>query len=820
MFSQTRVSGVVIDDLNEPVSFANIVFKGSNIGVSADIDGKFELSSTANFKAIFVSSVGYSKREIQLLSSENLNSKIVLKANQELNEVVVLKKPKKHLSKKENPAYKILLGIWENKLKNGLSLLKSYDYKKYTSVAIGLSNLDSLFLKKTLNKQYDSIIPLIEYDTNRKNYHVPIFLNETVESVYGNPGIGKEKTDLEAERRTGIGKEGFFFTRIQNTFSTIDIYKDNIEILNKSFKSPISRSGYSSYEYVLKDSLVEGNKKTYTLYFFPRQEGDLVFEGHLKVVNNTFALTEISMKVNRKINLNLVRDLFIEKQFEQVNDSLYLPSKDYYEGDFTLFTKDDFEKGFFVKKNIFYTDYDLETKHKSGFYDQIISQTKADQFLKNEAYWKGITVKEAGLNDTRKVISHLNANSRIQGVSNALDLISTGYFDLFNKVQFGSFWQSIATNDIEGLRVKLGFRTFKTINDLFRATWYGAYGNKDKNFKYGVEFRYLVSQKPRIILGISNIYDDIQLGGNTLSTNDLLSSWSNSSLVISRGENYFLSNVFKNTFNTDIALHPNLHVLVSGVHQITKSADMDHFSIAYLSPDSGTIKNELTDFSTILAMVYSPRRLVYGFGVNQRFGVSYFPTFTVKFTHGFKNVLGGDFNYNKLQMSFNKPIFLSTFGLLKTFIEMGKSFETLPLPLLNPIVSNQAYSVIPNTFALLDYYDMVTDTYVVGHFEHHFNGFIFNRIPLLKRINFRELIFYRGAYGTISEANIAMNKSNILYEAPKDKIYSEYGFGIENIGYGNFRPFRFDCIWRNEFKNVNGLASPKFGVRVAMILEF
>ncbi len=819
ILAQTKVSGTVLDENNQPVPFANILFVGSKIGVATDVDGKFTISSDKDQKAIEITFVGYSPKVVELKSATVENLKIKLQSGQQLNEVVIVRKPKKHLSKKENPAYRILKGIWANKKKNGLNLVKAYDYKKYTSVSIGLSNLDSVFLKKTMAKQYDSIVRIIKSEKKDKKFFVPIFMKENYESIYGNNVLKQERIDMEAERNVGVSQYGFLFDRISNTFSTIDMYDDDILILNKSFVSPISKRGYEIYDYVLKDSIVENNRKTYLMYFFPRQAGTIAFEGNFKVVDKNFALTEVSMKVNKGINLNLVRNLSIEKSFQILNDSIYLPDRDYYEGDFTLFTKNDEEKGLFVKKNLVFSDYDLEPNHDEAFYNKKITQVRSDQFYKDDTYWNGVVTKDPNLRATRKIIDELKNNPRVKTVSSAINILSTGYFDVFKNVQFGSFWQTISNNNVEGTRLKGGLRTFKTSNDLFRSQLYFAYGTKDHKLKYGAEVKYLLFPNPRIIIGATHVDDNMQLGGRTLDVTDLLSANNETNVLIARGYNYYLSRIEKNSLYVDWGINKNLHLTFTGINQHIKSAAEQFFTIDY-SLDGVNNINAIKNFTTNISLTYTPKRFVYGFGVEQRIGNSLYPTFILKYTKGYKGIFGSDFNYNKIQASISRPIFLSNFGIFRPYIEAGKVFETLPLPLLFPVASNQSYSVVRNTFCLLDYYDLMTDAYVMGHFEHHLNGFLFNKVPLLKKLKLREIMFYRSIYGTVRQENIDINRSNIVYNAPSSSLYSEFGFGIENIGYGNFRPIRIDFVWRSSFKNVNGPEAPNFGIRLDFNPEF
>ena len=820
-FSQTKISGVVLDRKKQPIPFANVAFKGGE-GVQTNDDGKFILQSSKNRTTIVISFIGYLQKEISISELDTNNAIVFLDDEKnQLKEIVVLRKPKKHLSKKENPAYRILQGIWANKKRNGLNLVKAYDYKRYTSVAIGLSNLDSVFMKKTLGKAYDGIIHIVEHDKKIQKYNVPIYLKETNEAIYGSTLLNKEKIDIIAERSVGVGQQGFIFDRISNAFTAIDIYENDILILNKNFISPISERGYGVYEYVLRDSIInDNNKKEYQIYFFPRQAGDLVFEGNFKVTDKNFAISSISMKVNKGINLNLVRNLSIEKEFRIENDSMYLPDRDFYEGDFTLLTKNDDEKGLFVRKNIVFSDYNLNPSHETSFYSKIQIQAARDEFDKGDAYWSDIKTKDNTLLESRKIISELKDSPRIKRITSLINVLATGYINVGHNLQFGSFYNVIANNNIEGLRLRAGFRTFTTIDDLFRAHFYGVYGTKDRRFKYGLEAKYLISQSPRILIGASRTDDNFQFGGATLNVNDLWAGNSNTNLLINRGLNNFISKVEKNSIMVNFGPTNNFRIVVSAAHQkITSAAPDSIFNIDY-GTDTSNIQTKLTDFNTSVSLVYTPNRFVYGFGAEQRIGRSLYSTTTLKLNKGISGVGGSQFNYNKVQISFSKPIVISNFGTLDTYLETGKTFGVVPLPLLNSIPANQGYSIVPKTFILLDYFDMVSDSYIMAHFNHHFNGLLFNRIPFLKKINLREVAFYRCIFGSITDDNKNFNKSLIQYTAPDKKAYAEYGFGIENIGYGNFRPIRLDFVWRTNFVDVNGLESPKFGLRIELNPEF
>ena len=821
--AQTKVSGIVVDEKKVPMPFVYVSFQNGK-GIETDMDGKFTIESkTVNYTAITASFVGFVKQVIALKSNDVLGLTIELKEdNTQLKEVKIVKKPKKHLAKKDNPAFRILKGIWANKKRNGLSLVKAYSYKKYTSTTIGLSNLDTVFMKKMLGKAFDSVIHIVEKKEKMDKYIVPVYMKEINEGIFGNNVLKKERTEKFAERSVGVGQQGFLFDRITNTFSDVNIYENDIVILNKNFVSPISERGFGSYEYVLHDSIVDAdNKKSYQIYFFPRQNGDLVFQGNFMVADKSFAISNITMRVNKGINLNLVRNLSIEKEFKIENDSIFLPERDFYEGDFTLLTKSDEEKGVYVRKNMVYSDYDLENKQEDSYYDVKDIQTTRDQYNKDEQYWSEIKTKDKNLEETKKVIGELKNNPRVKRITGFVNVLATGYFDLFKNIQFGSFYNAISNNDIDGFRLRAGFRSFKSVDDFFRANSYIVYGTKDQKFKYAIEAKWLVSQNPRITIGAARIDDNFQFGGRTLNVNDLWSGNSTTNLLINRGQNIFLSKIDKNSLMVNLSVTNNFNITASAAHQhIVSAADPSLFSIDYTTDNGTTVQNKVTDFNTSITLQYTPKRFVYGFGVDQRYGRSLYSALTLKLNKGISGIGGSQFNYSKIQLGYDKPFVLSNLGILETYFEAGKTFGALPLPLLNAVPSNQGYSIVPKTFILLDYFDMVTDTYAMAHFNHHFNGIIFNRIPYLKKLGLREVVFYRGILGSISQDNININRSNLNYSAPNKKVYGEYGFGIENIGYGNFRPIRLDFVWRTNFVDVNGLSSPKFGLRVEFRPEF
>jgi len=629
----------------------------------------------------------------------------------------------------------------------------------------------------------------------------------------------KKRADLEAEKENGFYQQGFVFDRMSNKFDEVDIYQNTFNLFNKPFVSPISTAGFDTYDYLLYDSIQKNNQKYYNIYFFPRRKADLAFTGNFLVSDKNFAVTKIHMKLNSDVNVNFVRNLYVAKEYTIVNDSIFLPKKDVFEGDFTLLDKREKNKGLTIKKTYEYTDYQFDKKYASDFYDYEVIKYAPNQFKKEASFWTTYNQEDSKIEETYQLIDKVKNKKRIRNFTKWINIVSTGYFNLAKNVQFGPLFKSFGRNGVEGVRLAAGLRTFKTPDDRFRLIGHVAYGLDDEKIKYGLQAKYLLSYKPRIELNATISDDYTQQARSLLNVSNIMFTENfGSNFMLSRGKNYFLSRIQEKSVKLDVRVRKNFHIGMIPSYKIYEPADRHFFSMDYLNKD-GDVLHNLTDIGSDLYITYTPGRDVYGYGVEQRYGKNPFPSFIINYRHGFKS-LGGDFSYDKLQFRYMQRILLGKIGKTDVTLEAGKTFGTVPIALLNPIPANQILILKPNTFTLLNYYDFVTDTYTVGHFVHHFNGFILNRLPLLRSLKFRTVAAFRVAYGTISDENLAINRSNVNYAAPDDQLYYEYSIGLENIGYGNIRFFRVDAVWRSDYTSVNGLYSPKFAIRVALRPDF
>jgi hypothetical protein len=255
--AQTKVSGKVVDNTNQPIPYANIVFKGTNIGVVSNEDGKFYIESDQNYKTLLVSFVGFPTKEVTLTKQVNYNFVVTLSEGQNLKEVVVFAGK---TSKKNNPALDILRKIWERRRKNGLKMFKQYQYNKYEKVEFDMNTIDSAMMKSKLFKGMEFVFKNVDTSRVTGKTYLPIFINESLSEVYGDNVAGKNKEILTANKNSGLGNGDGVNTFIKDLYNDFDIYDNYLYFFDKSFTSPLSRTGIDVYNYVLADTAFVDNK--------------------------------------------------------------------------------------------------------------------------------------------------------------------------------------------------------------------------------------------------------------------------------------------------------------------------------------------------------------------------------------------------------------------------------------------------------------------------------------------------------------------------------------------------------------------------------
>jgi Family of unknown function (DUF5686)/CarboxypepD_reg-like domain len=810
LFAQTKVSGVVVDKANRPVPFANIAFKNSNEGVVSNEDGGFYLESPKKYISILVTSVGFSDKEIELEKSINYNLKIQLKEIESLKEVVVFRGK---TSKKNNPALDILRKIWERRRKNGLHLFAQYQMEKYEKIEFDLNTIDTAYMKNKLFKGMEFIFDQVDTSKVTGKTYLPIFINEALSDVYGDNKLKKIKEKTKANKTSGFNGNQQILSFVNDLYSDFDVYDNHLTFFDKSFTSPLSTTGVDVYNYVLRDSSYIDNKWCYNIVFYPRRKNELTFKGDFWVSDTTFALKNINMAATKSANINWVKDIYIEQEFEVMNDSVFLLTKDYMMTDFALNKKEQ-SRGVYGKRTTFYRDHKFNNEKPEKFYKDEVNYFDQEVYNKSEEYWEEnrfekLTKDEKGV---YKMLDTLQTVKKFKQIYSLVEILDSGYIN-YGNFDFGPIYAIVGQNVVEGLRLRTGVRTYFGPDDPWRLQAYIAYGFNDNRFKYGVTGKWMVEKKKRIILSAGNRRDIEQIGAALTSTNDILGRNYASSGLLTFGSNDKLTNVNLSNIQVEIEPIKNL-TLGTGVSYRTLLSATPAFSLDfYTDLSQTTIKSQVKQSEVNLQVEYTPNRKTIAYGVERDYADSPFTSLFVTYSQGFKNLFSSDFDYKKLQLYYKQPIIIGPLGRSNITLEMGKTFGYIPLGLMSIVPGNQSIFDISNTFNNLKFYEFVTDQYITLKWDHDFQGRFFARIPFMRKLNWRENIGFRSVYGTVSDENRTINASGLVYNAPEN-VYWEYSAGIGNI----FKFFRVDFSWRGNYLEMPDAS--KFAVKISLGFYF
>ncbi|MFY1048006.1 DUF5686 family protein [Chryseobacterium sp. GP-SGM7] len=820
-YAQNTASGKITDEkTNKEISGVEIFINDSNKATLTTTSGNFTVQSDSIIYKLKFARKNYAFETVDV-SADNANNLIIKLSQEKVNsieEVVIHNEKTKFKNKKENPAYRIMQEVWKRKRNNGLEKFDTYTFKEYEKIQFDANNLDSAFMNRKIFNKLDFIFDYADSTASGK-MALPIFLNESIYKNFGeNKPNKKNKKLLVAQKTSGFQDNQVITLTAKNLYRDINIYDNTLNYFDIGFPSPVGTDGFSTYDYNLVDTIAVHGERAYKIRYQPRRTEVLAFQGYLYIDTDSYAVLGATLKSTNKINVNFINAISTELEYDNPDDETFLPKKFVTEIEMTPFAKKKNTKSIIAKRSVDYSEYDFN----KPLADSVFTRKKEeydDNFVeKDEAFWAtarpdSLSKQEQGVYEMLDKLQHTPKFNRIVKLTETL---ASRYYNVTKGIDLGPITSIYGKNEVEGDRIRLGARTYFTQNDPWRVEFYNAYGFKDQQFKYGVEGRYMFNRVNRFMVGAGTKRDITQLGVQLTTEDGILSRSFASSTVFARGENASLSSVNQTSIFTAIEPWKNFQIRVDGTMQSIKSANPEGFNLMYYQ--NGNLRKTTNDSHVTFSLIARPGAKFSQTGVDRYEHGTLAPTIVLKYTRGIEGLFNADFNYNKLQFMFYKPILLGSWGKTLFSFEAGKNFDTVPLALQNIIPGNQSYGLVPNTFAQLNYYEFVADTYSTMHIEHHFNGKILSFIPLIKKLKLREVAFIRGAYGSLSDDSKNINVDNLKYSAPDQQIYYEYGFGIENIGFGNLRILRVDFNWRGNY--LDRPDASKFGIKAGFQFGF
>lgn len=806
----TEVSGQILDaSTGEPVPFANVFFQSTHQGTTSDFEGYYRLSSVSKVDSLVVSFTGYKRMTIPLTDEKiqvinlSMEPEII-----NLDELVFMAG--------ENPAYPIMRQVVKNKSLYDKRSLSYFEYESYNRIEISINNLTENFKEKRMVRQVLNKLDSIRIlkDENGRQI-LPIFISETLSAYYvkNNPESRKEK--ILKTRISGVGIEdgGFISQLTGSSFQEYNFYKNWMNVLEKEFISPIADGWKFYYDYELVDSLEIEGTGCYQINVYPRNDEDLAFKGTIWVRQDNFALKQLDLTVTGSANLNYVEAMKIQQVLCPTGDGPYLPAKTRVIIRVKSLTEN--SPGFLVNFYNSNRNWSTGLVHENKFYNNPIEINEG--FLEQDMSFWEVHRHDSLSADEKIVFSLVDSLRDIPVVRRYSDLVKTvanGYYRQ-GKIDFGPILYAYSFNDIEGHRIRLGFRTNEYFSRKFTIRAYGAYGFSDHDFKYGIIASYIFNRKRWTELIVATRYDIDQVG---LPWDALT-------------ENYFFLaftrfGTLNQPYYSDVYAVRLMSQLGAGFSQnitLWHESFSPLYNFAYykdLQPGGGDIASEFTNATISYALRFA-RDETFVINGNQRIstGLRRAPAITGKYTYGFQGLLGGDFEYHRLDLRFEHKIKLGLLGVSQYKIAAGKVFNPVPYPLLEIHIGNETIFYTTAAYNLMDFFEFVSDRYASLRYQHHFEGFLLNRIPFMRKLKWRMVGNANILWGNVSQSNkdlippydqegLAVQTFHSLDKRP----YIELGYGIENI----FKVVRVDF-----FHRLTHLDMPEvrpFGVKISFQL--
>ena len=831
------VTGLVTDArTGEPVPFASVALLGKQSGTVADENGRYKLVVSKLADSIAVSSMGYATLR-RFIDAERESQAVDFKlapTGQSLQEVVV--------RAGENPAFRVLRQLRKNRSINDRSRLSAYESDTYTRTQIALSHVSAKMSSNPLIKRVKEGMKggdsLTDDEGNRL---LPLLMSESVSRYYFRSNPQAKREDIRKTRIRGVAVDdaGVSSQLLGGTNLVSQNFYDNyIPILGKDFASPVGDNWKNWYEFYLADTLLIGNRVCYEIQFDPKRAEDLAFVGKAWIDTTTFALCQIETHIGARANLNYVRRLTISQELEPVLDTVaeagkpsataimgWLPVGVTLVADLTGIGKNSL--GLRAELSMNSSNFLINKPRPLGFYEQPI-ELPDTVATANDTFWANIRSEMTGSDSlsrtdrkAERMIKQLRSIPAVKTAEFMGQIAVTGFYKA-GGFDIGPYPYLLAANSVEGLRMRLGFRTNDDFSRHLVLRGYLAYGTLDKEMKYGAEANYIFSRQHWTVLGVKTSYDLERLG----ITPELVGG-NRMFYALTRFGRYrggYQTHQQEIFFRTE----PIKGIMLTGTLG-TRTIDPIFPYYYRKEPEMGDqspLGSDLTDaYWSIEARLARKEKYIMDGNERITLGTKRAPVLTIRFTHG-STAMGSDYSYNRITLRAQQSLRIGTLGRTAYLLTAGYTPDALPVPLLFPHIGNPTFLLTPNTFNRMQFYEFVSDQFVAIHMQHRFEGFLFNRIPAVRRLNWRLVANADALWGSMAAKNKAIeavrnlpNGERTVHFGSLDGAvpYLELGYGIENI----FKILRIQAVHRLTYLNApSGQPVDKFTIKAALALSF
>jgi len=824
--AQTTVTGYVKDaSTNAPLTNASIAIKGQRGGARTNADGRFRIPIDHAPVDITISSVGYDPQTLHLDSLPSTNLAISLIRQFKALEKATVKNRRQKYRNKGNPAVELIKQVIDNKSKNRMEAYAYATYEKYEKLQVSVNKMaESKAAKNKLLKPYHFLVE--NGDTTKLEGRIlsPVYLEESLSNVFYRKNPEKTKTVVLGKRKVDFGEfidmQGIsqYLNRLYQDFN---VYDNNISVFTNLFLSPIADMGPTFYMYFIDDTVVVDNQKLIRLSFRPRNPNDLLFRGTMWItLDGNYAIQKLRLLVSKSINFNFVREMKIDQDFQRMPDGRYLLQKSDVLGDFGI---NKTGTGLFGERTVSFKNFKTGDVIADSVFKGAALVFPDSAAAQGDSFWV------ANRHDTltraeSKVFANVDSLRNMKSFRRLMDwgtLLLAGYkqagiFEIGPASTFYSF------NPVEGFRLRFGGRTTTKFSTRYYSEAYAAYGFKDEKWKYFLSGTYSLNNKS--VYGFPQHYVRASYQKDTKIPGQELQFVQEDNLLLSfkRGNNdkWLYNNIFRLDYKREFGDHFSYEFGFKYWKQQPAG------TISYVK-NVGTLPDSLRSITTgelSTTFRWAPHEQFYIGKLYRVPIINKYPIISFTYIAGIKGLAGGEYNYHNISTEFYKRFYLGPIGYTDITLDGGYLIGKVPFPLAIIHHANQTYAYQLQSYNLMNFMEFISDHYASAEVDHYFNGFFFNKIPLLKKLKWREVIEAKILYGGLRNENDPA-KHPELVQFPythgqmetfslDHRPYLEAGFAVANI----FKLIRVDFIKR--FTYLEHPEIPTWGIRFRTKFDF
>ena len=837
---KAQLRGYIIDEATgDSIPYASAIYRGHNVAVASNINGQFTIARHEGWVLTF-SAVGYVSKSITITSSTKQNFNVKLKPDTKALKEVVVKTKRRRYSRKNNPAVELMKKVVEAKKRTDLDNRDYYQYNKYQKLTLALNDITPEKLEDPKMKKKPWLKDQVEKCEYNGKLILPISVDETVTQKIYRKHPHSEKNIVKGQNSTGVNDlfqtGDILNTVLKDVFSDVNIYDDQIRLLQYPFTSPIGKDAVAFYRFYIMDTLYVERDKCIHLHFLPNNQQDFGFRGDIYILaDSSYQVKRCELTIPKKSDVNFVENMKIVQEFTQLPDSTWVLSVDDMLAEIKLAS---FIKEAAVIRTTRLTDYAFDPLPKQLFKGKAKDVKEADAMMRDEAFWN--KYRQVSLTKSEsKMDAFVNNLAQIKGfkyIIFGLKALIENFVETGNpsKVDIGPINTMLTSNPVDGLRTRISAQTTAKLNPHWFASGYFARGWKSEKNYYKADLTYSFNKKeylprefPKRTLTLSSTYDIMAPSDKFMKTDkdNVFTSfkWSkvNKMMFYNRQEIKYEREEdwgFKTTLG--FKAEENEGALGLNFTPLSQYSQKYTDGNVLLEPNSNKFRTSEfhAEFRFAPGETYintKQRRLKINLDA---------PVFILGHTVGIKGFLGGDYRYNFTEASIYKRFWMKSWGKIDCYLKGGIQWNQVPYPLLIMPETNLSYIIQDETFELIDNMEFLNDRFASLYISWDFNGKIFNRIPLLKKLKWREYIGFRCLWGGLSDKNnpfLEQNaQSDILMLFPEGchvmdskKPYYELSVGIHNI----FKLIHVEYVRRLNYHYEN---THKDGIRFMVRMTF